>query len=287
MFSSFAFSPPDDAPRACLSLALGSLVDALGVCAGGEGGGEVSLAWPDARGRLLLQLCCAREEGEGGPPGASSTYAELACSACEAPPDAEGEMRHPRSSLTLPSSTLRELVDDLDWAGAPVTLQLRAQPPEVVFSARGGGGELRVALDTGGAGAHSFDCAGEGAAAAFKFKFLRFACCMPPALLGPSDGDSAGNSRLQLDPHGLLKVTHLLHLARPPAGSRGGGATATAGVGSLRPTSSTLAEPPSRAGGGPAGGGTSVVVSVTFVLLCEEEVAPQTPVEGGIGGSGA
>ena len=38
---------------------------------------------------------------------------------------------------SLQCSTLRELVDDLDWAGAPVCITMRSEPPALSFSAHG------------------------------------------------------------------------------------------------------------------------------------------------------
>ena len=39
--------------------------------------------------------------------------------------------------LCVQSSTLRELVDDMDWAGAPVCITMRSEPPALSFSAHG------------------------------------------------------------------------------------------------------------------------------------------------------
>jgi hypothetical protein len=137
----------------------------------------------------------------------------------------------------------------------------------------------------------------------YKFKFLRAATCMPPALMGASDGDSVGLSRVAMDAQGLLKVHHLLHIAKPPASSAAhGGSHAHGGGVRFFPGSGTadsLAEPPgsypgSFAGGGSSahgggGGGGSLVVPVTFVLFPEdvptdEGAAPDGDVAAG-GGS--
>jgi hypothetical protein len=39
--------------------------------------------------------------------------------------------------LLAQCSTLRELVDDLDWAGAPVRISMRAEPAALSFAAHG------------------------------------------------------------------------------------------------------------------------------------------------------
>jgi hypothetical protein len=95
----------------------------------------------------------------------SCTYAEISCEASNFAEDLEGEMTQPRSQFTLPvrvhglparlhchadarppqCSTLRELVDDMDWAGAPVSLSMRREPSALSFAAHGSVvGDLRV-----------------------------------------------------------------------------------------------------------------------------------------------
>ena len=148
---------------------------------------------------------------------------------------------------------------------------------------------------------HSFDCVGGRVASRFardslhaietrprhcllrvrcsyKFKFLRTATCMPTALMGSTDGDHAGVSRVQMDAQGMLKVQHLLHIARPASSS--GGGFGGGGGGGVRQTAGgtmdSLADPPASLPytGGLASdeGGGSVVVPVTFVLFPEEKV---------------
>ena len=104
-----------------------------------------------------------RESDEHGSTVDSCTYAEISCEESSFTEDLEGEMTQPRSQFTLPvcstrdlqapqqkccsvrltrlsftqCSTLRELVDDLDWAGAPVCITMRSEPPALSFSAHG------------------------------------------------------------------------------------------------------------------------------------------------------
>ena len=101
-----------------------------------------------------------RESDEQGSTVDSCTYAEISCEESSFTEDLEGEMTQPRSQFTLPvrsfvseaasalqpdvhlaalvqCSTLRELVDDLDWAGAPVCITMRSEPPALSFAAHG------------------------------------------------------------------------------------------------------------------------------------------------------
>jgi hypothetical protein len=102
---------------------------------------------------------------------------------------------------------------------------------------------------------------------------------MPPALMGTSDGDASGVSRVQIDAQGLLKVLHLLHIGRAPGGggSGGGGGGGAHGFprGAFGSTVDSLADPPaSFPGAYSADGGASqhgsVIVPVTFILFPED-----------------
>ena len=113
----------------------------------------------------------------------------------------------------------------------------------------------------------------------YKFKFLRAATCMPTTLMGASDGDSSGVSRVQMDAQGMLKVQHLLHISRP-ASSGGGGGFGGGVHNTMRQTTGgtmdSLADPSASlpyTGAASEVGGGSVVVPVTFVLFPEEAAA--------------
>ncbi len=166
MFTSFAYTPPDEAFRKCFSMSLSNLVDSLAVFAASDGVADLSLRWPDRDGRLLLQLSALRDAGGDGAEGGvvdSCTYAEISCEVSTFAEDLEGEMMQPRSQFTLQaricvcvcssaastcvsrqtpgllqSGTLRELVDDLEWACSPVCIEMKRDPPALSFTARGG-----------------------------------------------------------------------------------------------------------------------------------------------------
>ena len=126
----------------------------------------------------------------------------------------------------------------------------------------------------------------------YKFKFLRAATCMPLALMGASDGDNSGVSRVQMDGQGMLKVQHLLHISRPA--SSGGGGGFGGGVHNVRQTAGgtmdSLADPPASVpytGGGSEAGGGSVIVPVTFVLFPEEAATADAQADDDAGAGGA
>lgn len=58
-------------------------------------------------------------------------------------------------TLAAQCSTLRELVDDLDWAGAPVCISMRSEPPALSFAAHGQiVGDLKVCVCSDAYGAY-------------------------------------------------------------------------------------------------------------------------------------
>jgi hypothetical protein len=141
----------------------------------------------------LRRLNAVRESDDLGSTVDSCTYAEISCEESSFAEDLEGEMTQPRSQFTLPvrgalltstfrplpdlrgaplaqCSTLRELVDDLDWAGAPVCITMRSEPPALSFAAHGQiVGDLKVDVDTsrGSSTLHSFNCVGGRVASRF------------------------------------------------------------------------------------------------------------------------
>jgi hypothetical protein len=192
-----------------------------------DGDAPLQLRWPDAHGRLLLQLHVGRPVGKDGAQVACCTYAEVGCEEAGWSADLEGEMTAPQSHFTLPAATLRDIADDCAPAGARVRLTLRREPAEVVFSSAGPASAsvtIRLAAGSAPGGAHSalqsFDCCGERVTAAYKSKFLAQAACMPPTLIAPlpardaggGGGEDASLSRVQMDGAGMLRVQHLLSL---------------------------------------------------------------------------
>jgi len=299
LFREFDFTPADGAFRKSFALSLTGLADSVAVFGAADGEAPLTLRWPDAHGRLLLQLNVTREVGKEGAPVACCTYAEVGCEEAGWAADLEGEMSSPQSSFTLPSATLRELVEDVSaLAAAPVRVTLRRSPAGVQLSSHAevaGSCTLRLAAAPRAGGASllaSFECVGESVSASYKAKFLRQAACMPPSLIAaaaaPGEGGAGGDaslSRVQMDGHGMLRIQHLLTLA--PASQRGGRGRAAArqhaaGGGSAM-DGSTLPDPAATDPGaataayGEGGGG---ITFVTFVLFSEQQAEEEDEEEG-------
>ena len=49
--------------------------------------------------------------------------------------EAELLFRGERNAFMLPTSTLKEIVDDLEWPAAPMAISMRSNPDELSFSA--------------------------------------------------------------------------------------------------------------------------------------------------------
>jgi hypothetical protein len=60
IFKDYAFTPHDALLRKCFSTSLSNLVDSLAVCSASDGLADLTLKWPDAHGRLLLQCVAHR-----------------------------------------------------------------------------------------------------------------------------------------------------------------------------------------------------------------------------------
>ena len=257
-------------------LALGPLIDVLNVFAPLDGDAELSIRWPDRDGRLVL--AAHAERGAPDRPLRGCTHAAVAPE--ERPGsgpgggggDAELVFRGERNAFMLPTSTLKEIVDDLEWPAAPISLRMSSDPDALCFSARGREvGELRVDVDARGGRLTEFSCAEPGRWT-YRHRFLKAATGVPSNLIvGPAsaqEGDSPTMTRVAIGENGMLKVVHLVHLSRalPTFG----------GVGASRPPGATGGTADGTASQGGPGGtltqrGTGYMVPVTFIAYPEEE----------------
>eukprot|EP00955_Chlamydomonas_euryale_P102261 365408-Chlamydomonas_euryale.AAC.8 len=140
---------------------------------------------------------------------------------------------------------MKEVVDDLEWPGGPVTILMqRGPPPRLVVSAVGTGrmeAELPVGELSG------FHCEPAELLHAYKYKSMRAAFCNLP---GPKDAGTV-RTKVSIDANGLVKVTHLISLAQLSAG--GSGAHGSEGGG---PAHGSPGGGWGRGGGGGGGSGT-------------------------------
>ena len=123
-------------------LSLGSLIDVLNVFAAHDGEAELSLQWPDRDGRLVLAAHTERGAARERP---LRTCTHAAVAPEERPTSGTGGFssesellfRAERNAFMLPTSTLKEIVDDLEWPSAPLAITMRSAPDELSFSAAG------------------------------------------------------------------------------------------------------------------------------------------------------
>ena len=322
-----AFSTHDRSARAAIAssaffdVSLGALIDVLNVFAPLDGETTVSIRWPDRDGKLVLAAAAERDGARpSDAPVRNITHASISPQdESSAPTHAELVFRGERNAFMVPTTTLKAIVDDLEWpsggssnSSASATSIAMANIPKntLAFTARSPEtGSLCVTVDPfdGSNGSDTSSCLSEFLCEEpgtwrYRHRFLRAATAVPAHLLvAPHrgrDGDSTlGDStlgaptttRVAIGEGGMLKVVHLVRLARSgsaPFDAFGGGATgATAGTrgeGTHAHSAGAGSENPSFSARGMGGRG-SVVVPITFVAYPEEEEEEEEE-EGGEGG---
>ncbi|KAG6605579.1 Cell cycle checkpoint protein RAD1, partial [Cucurbita argyrosperma subsp. sororia] len=114
-------------------------------------------------------------------------------------------------SFTVKSAALKEAIDDLEWPGSSVQISLEPSPPSVTFKGEGHG-DLQVDFmyyantDL----LISFHC-DRPVSYRYKYKFLRATTSnIPSSVIRENRG-----SKLTIGRGGMLKVQHLVSVARP------------------------------------------------------------------------
>ncbi|KAJ6426949.1 hypothetical protein OIU84_022531 [Salix udensis] len=116
-------------------------------------------------------------------------------------------------SFTVKSAVLKEAIDDLEWPGSSIQIILKPVPPSVTFRGEGHG-DLQIDLmyyantDL----LIAFHCDHE-VSYRYKYKFLRATTSNVPSNVIK---DNRG-SKLTIGRGGMLKVQHLVSVARPSA----------------------------------------------------------------------
>uniref|UniRef100_A0A1D1ZXL9 Cell cycle checkpoint protein RAD1 n=1 Tax=Auxenochlorella protothecoides TaxID=3075 RepID=A0A1D1ZXL9_AUXPR len=176
----------------------GQLLDTLALFSAALGGGEVSLEYPGPDAELVVRSVAGLDQNE-------AVFAHLAT--LEAPPSQhlEDYGQAPGSFFIAPGATLREAVEDLEWAGKTATLALTCDPPSVVLSSTEQNLSLKIDLPVDQLA--GFSCQSPGLQASYSLKHLRTALAQAPL-----QDHTHGSAKVAMDAHGLMKVTHLLPL---------------------------------------------------------------------------
>ena len=277
-------------------LDLGSLIDVLNAFAPLDGECELSMRWPDRDNSLVLAALTVRDAADphAGRSARMCTHASIAPEvdgwSTTSAADAELVFRGERNAFAMPTTALREIVDDLEWPCAPMTIAMSSHPsPSLSFSSKGKDtGELRIDVDAtpGSSALTEFSCA-ESGAWTYRYRFMKAAASsLPPALVGPAhareEGGSPTMTRVAIGEGGVVKIVHLVHMNRAAHANAGGhhhhhhsggygDSQRYGGVGGgTRGTGGTAGHGGTR-GGGTQGPG-SYVVPVTFVAYAEVEI---------------
>ncbi|PNW84881.1 hypothetical protein CHLRE_03g162250v5 [Chlamydomonas reinhardtii] len=151
----------------------------------------------------------------GTGPGAVCTWARIAAMEAGAVVDLGAYWTEPASSFLCPGSSLKEAVDDLEWPGGAVELVMVQDPPRLLLAASGHG-SLEVELPASSISGFNC-CVAPELRHAYKYRHCKAAFCNLPH----ARDCAAISTKVSIDAHGLLKVTHMLGL--DPAGPHGAG----------------------------------------------------------------
>ena len=124
----------------------------------------------------------------------------------------------PDTSFHVPSSLLREAVEDLEWPGGSVRLMVTRDPPQVQFLSTGAG-SLSVKLPE--SEVSGLQCASDVVCHAYSFKRLRKTLAATPSPSSSSFGDHRhhGNqehvlTKVSVSSEGTLRVMHMINVKR-------------------------------------------------------------------------
>ncbi|KAK9928016.1 hypothetical protein M0R45_025173 [Rubus argutus] len=116
-------------------------------------------------------------------------------------------------SFTVKSAALKEAIDDLEWPGSSIEISLQPNPPTVTFRGEGHGDlQIDFTYYVNTDLLVAFQCDRQ-VSYRYKYKFLRATTSNIPSTVIK---DNRG-SKLTIGRGGLLKVQHLVSVARPSA----------------------------------------------------------------------
>jgi cell cycle checkpoint protein len=226
-----AFLTRDGSARAAISssasfdVSLGALIDVLNVFAPLDGETTVSVRWPDRDGNVVLAAAAERDGARpSDAPVRHVTHASISPQDedVRAPLNAELVFRGERNAFMVPTTTLKEIVDDLEWpsggsassgGGSSATSITMTNAPEgrslTFASSSKETGSLRVEVDVPGEGFESgkdhtsclseFQCDAPGTWR-YRHRFLRAATAVPAHLAGGAARPRARRRHLSWPP---------------------------------------------------------------------------------------
>ncbi|CAL1376170.1 unnamed protein product [Linum trigynum] len=115
-------------------------------------------------------------------------------------------------SFTVKSAALKEAIDDLEWPGSSIRINLKPAPPSVSFRGEGHG-DLQIDLmyNANSDLLLDFNC-NRPVSHRYKYKFLRATTSnLPSSVMKENRG-----SKLTIGRGGMLKVQHLVPVGRAP-----------------------------------------------------------------------
>ena len=306
---------------ASFDVSLQALIDTLNVFVPLDSEASVNLKWPDVDGRLVLSAVAERDGARASDePLRNVTHAAISPmesnnigggigTSSTSTLNSELVFRGEKNAFMVPTVTLKEIVDDLEWPGGGSTAGGSGQGTSITmhntpldslrFTAKSQEtGELVVDVDvpggnqgnpTGGASTSAlseFVC-DEPGTWWYRHKSLRAATAVPLALLSAprggldashDSGSGPTTTRVAIGEGGMLKIVHLVSFAGGSGsmfgGNSHGGNTNSHGGGTIGTNASmygtgTGSENPNARGLGPRG---AVVVPITFIAYPEELV---------------
>ncbi|KAG1660041.1 hypothetical protein FOA52_010026 [Chlamydomonas sp. UWO 241] len=197
------------------SVQFSQLLDTLNVFSPIQSSTE--LCYPGPNGELSL------ESSDNSRGTTMVTYARIASIEMPDMRDLEDFWEEPHSHFLTQGAVMKEVIEDLEWPGGNVTLQMDRNPPRLLISASGTG---RLEADMPVSELSGFHCEPPELCHSYRYKALRAAFCNLP---NPKEA-GAISTKVTVDRNGMLKVTHVISLAPPSSahdarfggGSQGG-----------------------------------------------------------------
>mmetsp|Transcript_6233 Transcript_6233/g.16084 ORF Transcript_6233/g.16084 Transcript_6233/m.16084 type:complete len:302 (-) Transcript_6233:288-1193(-) len=202
-------------PRRVIGLNLGTLMDTLSVFASSTG--HLEMTYPGQNGELLIET----KEGFGGVE--MSSYARINSLETAVLRDLGDYWEEPASYFLGPGHLLKEVVDDMEWAGNSIAVEVQRDPPRIEFASDGsssGNGALRVSLPVDEL--PGFHCATSEVRYVYPLKRLQMAFTNLPAIKDPG----CISTKVTMDARGIMKIAHMVNMqpgnaAQPHAGVGG------------------------------------------------------------------